>query len=92
MQTPRSQIYVALRRIWLKSRERAECLKTNHYTCNRCNKKQSKAKGKELKVNVHHKNKITNWQKIIDLIREELLCSADDMEVLCVECHKKEHK
>ena len=41
---------------------------------------------------MHHKKGITNWQKIIDLIREDMLCDIDRLEVLCVECHKKEHK
>ena len=90
--TPRSQIYGALRQLWMRSRERAECMKINKYTCERCGIKQSKKKGMEVKVNVHHRKGVTNWQKIIDMLREELLCNPELLEVLCVDCHKKEHK
>lgn len=91
--TPRSQIRSALRQAWLRSRERSRTLKRDEYTCQSCNKKQSKRKGKEVKVSVHHKNGVGNWDKIIDAIYKELLCHPDNLITLCDECHnKQEHK
>lgn len=93
MRTQRSQIKSALRLLWLRSRERAEALKLYSYSCNNCHVKQSKAKGKEQRVEVHHKEGIGNWDKVIDVIMEELLCDPTKLEVLCPECHlKKEGK
>ena len=88
--TPRSRIRSALRQVFLKSRERAAVLKEANYTCG-CGAKQSKAKGKEVAVNVHHKTGIDNWNAIIDAVFNQLL-NKDDMEVLCKDCHDKEHK
>ena len=34
---------------------------------------------------------IANWNRVIDLVFEELLCDPALLEVLCVECHDKEH-
>jgi hypothetical protein len=90
--TPRSKIRAAIRQLWLRSRERASALKRTGYCCERCNVKQSKAKGKEVKVEVHHREMILNWDQIIDLIAEHILCKPEELEVLCVDCHKKEHK
>ncbi len=86
-ETPRAQIYGTLRQLWMRSRERAECLKRDSYTCQICHRKQSKKKGQELSVQVHHKQGITNWQKIIDLLREEMLCNPKLLTTLCKECH-----
>jgi 5-methylcytosine-specific restriction endonuclease McrA len=80
-----------LRLLWLKSRERGTALKRASYTCQTCGKKASQAKGKEVKVNVHHKNKVQNWTEIAEKIRDELLCNPDDLVVLCKECHDKAH-
>jgi predicted HNH restriction endonuclease len=88
--TPRSQIKGMLRQIWLRSRERAEALKRAGYTCNNCGAKQSKAKGKEQKVEVHHKEGVCNWDEIIELIYDQLLCDPSKLEVLCPICHKEE--
>lgn len=90
--TPTSRIRSNLRKLWLRSRERALALKIQSYTCQKCGVKQSKAKGKEQKVEVHHKEGVGNWNKLIELIKEELLCSPDKLEVLCPECHLKETK
>ena len=90
--TPRSRVRAALRQLWLRSRERAACLKAAKYCCADCKCKQSKAKDKEFKVQVHHKFGIGNWEKVINLIYEELLCDPSLMEVLCVDCHKQKHK
>ena len=85
--TPRSQIVHALRLLWLRSRERAECMRLAQYTCNRCRKKKSMKKGFEQKIEVHHKAGVGNWDKIVDCIREELLTTPDKLECLCPECH-----
>ena len=88
--TPRSRIRNALRQVFLRSRERAAVLKEAAYTCS-CGAKQSKAKGREVAVNVHHKTGIDNWDTIIDAVYQQLL-NQDEMEVLCKSCHDKEHK
>jgi predicted HNH restriction endonuclease len=87
--TPRSRVRSAIRQLFLRSRERAACLKAAGYTCAACGVKQSKAKGREVAVEVHHRDGIGNWEKVIDLIFEEILCSPDRLEVLCKECHAK---
>ena len=91
LETPRSRVRSAIRQLWLRSRERAKALKDAQYTCEICRVKQSKAKGKEQKVIVHHKDGIGNWEKVIDLIFEEILCNPDKLEVLCPKCHKEKH-
>lgn len=88
--TPNSKIQSALRQLWLRSRERATALKQQNYTCQRCGKKQSKAKGKEVKVEVHHKQGVLNWQELNNQIRKYLLCNPIHLEVLCKECHSRE--
>jgi len=87
--TTRSQIRQALRRLSLRSRERAACLRRDKYTCQRCGKKQSRAKGKEVYVEAHHTKGVL-WDVLIDQVYEMLLCHPDDMITLCKACHKKE--
>jgi len=87
--TPRSQIVHTLRYLWLRSRERAECLKLAGYKCAKCGVKKSAKKGAEIKVEVHHKGGIDNWDKIIEAIREQMLCEQDKLEALCPECHDR---
>lgn len=87
--TPRSRIRNALRQVFLRSRERAAVLKEAGYTC-KCGLKQSKAKGREVSVQVHHRSGIDNWDEIIDAVYKKLL-NKDDMEVLCKGCHDEEH-
>jgi predicted HNH restriction endonuclease len=89
--TPSSRIRNSLRQLFLRSRERAACLKATGNTCERCGIKASQAKGREVKVQVHHREGITSWQRVIDAIRKEILCSPDMMECLCEKCHKEEH-
>ncbi len=88
--TPRNRVRSALRRLFLRSRERAAALKREKYTCQKCGAKQSKAKNKEVYVECHHKKGIGNWEKVIDMIYEELLCNPNLLEILCIQCHKKE--
>lgn len=89
LNTPRSAVRSALRRLWLRSRERQAALKRDDYTCQMCGLKQSRAKGKEVYVEVHHKIKIRNWEKIIDMIYQELLINPAWLETLCKNCHFK---
>lgn len=86
--TPRSRVRSTIRALWLRSRERAACLKAADYTCRSCGRKQSKARGKECNVEVHHINGIHNWDNIIDEIYAQLLVSPNLLEVLCEDCHK----
>lgn len=87
--TPNTAIRAALRRLWMKSRERSQALKNASYTCAECGAKQSKAKGREVKVNVHHKEGV-DWEGLFDDIRRRLIHTPDKYEVLCVGCHEKE--
>jgi 5-methylcytosine-specific restriction endonuclease McrA len=89
MRTTRSRIRGELRRLFVKSTERAEAMKRDKYTCQVCNKKQSKKKGFEVKVEVHHLKPI-DWDLLIDEIQDKLLCDSNQLQVLCVDCHKAE--
>jgi 5-methylcytosine-specific restriction endonuclease McrA len=89
--TPRSKVRAALRQVWLRSRERQAALKRDGYACVRCGKKQSKARGRELKVNVHHRVPI-NWERLLQLVYDSgLMCGPEGLETLCVECHDEGH-
>jgi predicted HNH restriction endonuclease len=88
--TPNSRIKAALRQLWLRSREHAAALKRDGYTCQCCGVKKSTAKGREVSVEVHHEDGITNWGEIYRVIRENLLCDPKHLETLCKKCHKKE--
>jgi hypothetical protein len=89
--TPRSRVKNALRMVWLRSRERAAVIKAQDHTCRHCGKRESKAKGREIKIQVHHLGGI-DWDGIVDLIFERMLWpDVTRYEVLCVECHAKEH-
>lgn len=92
LSTPRSKVRACLRQLWLRSRERAFALKRDNYTCVHCKKKQSKAKGKEFAVMVHHKKGIGNWNKVIDAIYEEILCNPDKLETICKKDHDEIHE
>lgn len=87
--TPRSKVRAAIRQLWLRSRERAAALKRDKYTCQRCGKKQSKAKGKEQAVEVHHTKRIAGWEKVIDLVFAEILVNSEYLETLCPTCHQR---
>ena len=85
--TTRAKLKGELRRIWMRSNERSTALKRDKYTCQDCGAKKSVKKGAEVKIHVHHKEGIDNWDDIIDMIMEKLLCHPDKLEVLCVDCH-----
>jgi len=87
--TSRARIKGMLRQMWLKSAERSTAMKRDGYTCQDCGIKQSTKKGFEVKVQVHHKEGINNWDEIIDLIQDSLLCNPDKLETLCIDCHDK---
>ena len=89
--TPRSQIRSALRRLWLRSRERAAALKNAGRCCQECGVKASVAKGKEVKIEVHHKEGI-DWEGLIDIVASRVLQDPSKLKALCVECHKREEK
>jgi predicted HNH restriction endonuclease len=91
METRKAVIVSAIRQLWLRSGERAQAMKDAKYCCQSCGVKQSKKKGHEQKVVVHHKEGILNWDEIIEVIRKNLLCSPDKLEVLCPNCHDKVH-
>jgi predicted HNH restriction endonuclease len=88
--TTPAKIKSALRREWLRSPERAEALKRDKYTCQGCLKKQSKRKGAEQKVEVHHFDPI-EWENVVAYLQRHLFVSADKLVVLCPDCHKRKH-
>jgi len=87
--TPRSRVRQSLRKLWLTSRERSAALKRDGYRCRDCGRKQSRAKGKEFKVEVHHRRGILNWDELLDAVFEFLLCDPEELETLCPKCHEK---
>jgi 5-methylcytosine-specific restriction endonuclease McrA len=87
--TPRARVKSALRQLWLRSRERAMALHRDAYTCQECGKKQSRRKGNEIKVEVHHLNGI-EWEQMIDYIYRHLLVNYKELITMCKECHKEE--
>lgn len=87
-QTPRSQIKSALRQLFLRSRERAIAIKSESNTCEECNKKGSVAKGREIKIEVHHLDGV-DWRYLIDEVYRVLLVNPDRLRVLCKSCHRK---
>jgi len=90
-QTRNSKISQSLRQLWLRSKERSAALKRSKYCCENCGVKQSKAKGKEVKIEVHHTDMEINWSDICDIIREKLLPSPDRLKCYCKSCHKEVH-
>lgn len=93
--TPRSQIRSTLRRLFLRSREHSFALKRDGYKCQLCGIKQSK-RGKDrsrwILVQVHHQNMVENWERLIDMVYQSLLCHPDELIVLCHDCHDKAHQ
>jgi Zn finger protein HypA/HybF involved in hydrogenase expression len=77
--------------VWLRSRERAAALKREHNACQKCHRKASVAKGREFKVQVHHRDGI-DWEGIVDLVIARMLPNPDRLEVLCETCHNVQHE
>jgi hypothetical protein len=92
--TTRVRVRSVLRLLWLRSPERRAALKRDHYTCQfpGCNKKQSRAKGKEVKVQVHHMRGIVDWEEVIDFILASGLFRGPDYLITRCEEHHKEEK
>jgi hypothetical protein len=90
--TPRSKITNALRRVWLYSRERAQALRLQDRRCQVCGVRESKAKDKEQKIEVHHIDGIGVWKEIVDLVYAKLLVPPDKLECLCPKHHKERHE
>ena len=88
--TPNSSIRAALRQLSLRSRERAAALKRDNYSCVRCGVKKSVAKGREVRVAVHHKRGVLNWDRLFAAVRKYLLCDEKYLETLCESCHSDE--
>ncbi len=81
------RIISTLRRLWLFSEERHQCLRQTRiergkYRCSRC---QDIFKMKELQVN--HKNPMGRWKSWDEYITK-LFCEAIELEAVCVPCHK----
>ena len=89
--TPRSRVKNALRMVFLRSRERAACLKAAGNRCSACGIKASVAKGREVTVEIHHRDGISNWEAIFAAVYENLLTSPEKMQCLCKDCHAKSH-
>ena len=89
--TPNSKIRQTIRQLWLRSRERAAALKAAGYACERCGVKQSVSKGKEQKIEVHHREGI-EWDGVLAFIRDRVLQTPVKLECLCPPCHKAHHQ
>lgn len=94
-QTPRGRVKNMLRLLSLRCRERSEAMKRADYSCGKCGAKQSKAAGREVRVEAHHMNPIAAedaMRRIIDMVFEYILVPPEQWEVLCVDCHQEEHE
>jgi len=89
--TPDSRIKSALRALWLRSKERQSGLKLGCRMCKDCGVKMSVAKGREVKIEVHHTDGVLNWAEIYTAVRKNLLCDPAKLECLCKSCHKERH-
>lgn len=81
----------ALRRLWLRSPERAISLKKAGYCCQICGAKQSKAKGREVKIEVHHTRPVdldACWEEA----QKQMFVPPEELVPLCKACHKKHHE
>jgi len=88
--TPRSHVKHCLRQLTLRSRERAAALKATGYCCSDCGVKQSKAKGREVAIQVHHDPPLADkWESVIDEIMDLL---ASPQFPLCKSCHDEKHQ
>jgi len=88
--TPNSKIRSALRVLWMRSRERSTALKNTDYCCSVCGVKQSGAKGREVRLAVHHLEHI-DWEGLFNDIRRRLLHDPKMLAPVCKDCHKEIH-
>lgn len=92
--TPRGRVKNALRLLSLRCRERAEAMKRAGYACGRCGAKKCTAAGREVRVEAHHCDPIAAenaMNRIIDMVFEYVLVPPERWEIMCQECHTKEH-
>lgn len=89
--TPRSRVRSAIRQLWLRSRERRAATKREGNCCEECGRKGSAAKGREVKIEVHHREGI-EWERVVDYVYRHVLVHPDALEVLCEDCHDRRHK
>ena len=85
--TPKSKIKSLLQRLFLWSRERGYVVKTGTALCQNCGSDQ----GRKKDMHVHHV-KPTDWQRIYDIIYQELLVPPEEMVLICKNCHSELHK
>jgi predicted HNH restriction endonuclease len=86
--TPRSIVRHAIRAVWMRSRERSAAIKAEGNTCEECNRKGSKAKGREVAIEVHHLDGARIEQIVDAFYSSGLLCDPARLLVLCKDCHK----
>ncbi len=89
--TPRSRVKNALRMLWLRSKERAACVKAQHNTCQACGVKGSQARGREVKISVHHLDGC-NWDGVVDSVFRAVLHHPSRLQCLCEKCHNTKHQ
>lgn len=89
--TPRSRVRASIRQTWLRSRERAAAIKREGNCCEECGRKGSKAAGREVAIEVHHREGI-DWERVIDYVFRHVLVHPDALEVLCKDCHHERHE
>jgi hypothetical protein len=88
--TPRSTIKGTLQRLFVRSRERSTAMKRTGYTCDECGLKQSTAKGREVKLCVHHMD-LAKLNELTDKVYEWLLHRPERLQPLCKEHHDLKH-
>jgi len=88
--TTSTVIRSALRRLWLRSRERSAALRAAGYCCARCGRKASRARGRSCVIEVHHVAPV-DWGLLEEAIRALLLVPHEQLIPLCRDCHAAEH-
>jgi predicted HNH restriction endonuclease len=88
--TPRSTIKGTLQRLFVRSRERSTAMRASGYTCTECGLKQSTAKGRKVKLCVHHMD-LAKLNELTDMVYEYLLHRPEKLQPLCKDCHDLKH-